>query len=907
MNAPLRQPALAPAITQALTGLRSKIRGYVWAEGLLAAAAWLGIAFWISFAADRLPVLLAYDDPERWVRIVMLAGIAAVLAGIVYWTIFRRIFVALSDRSMAILIERRFRQFDDSLLTTVELHEQPDHAEGFNPEMLDFTSRHALRHAGDVPLADVFNPGPRIRNAILAVVALGSVVAFAVWRQDDFKTWFQRCILLQDDVFWPRYNHLEIVDGKVRKSAVGDDVTIQVKAPEGKVPDNVRIIHSYADGSGGSDNMNKLGAELREEEGQRFQYYTYTYRGLVDSVQFEVVGGDFRLRDCEIIVVDRPRFASVTLDVDFPSYINEQLQRVDVVGQEVAREEEEVPEGSSVRIHCRTNKPLVPGEPGKGTYLVISRGEEGAQQTELLEIQEGDLEFEFNVGRVTEDVRLAFSLLDSDGISTKDPIPLVLTPKLDQPPEVKAAFYGVGEAITPDARLPIRGDITDDYGVVDLRYRYRVEGGLERDAPFLAMPKERRSLLFSQEIAQKENRPEEALDFLERRLAAQAKQRDVDAWRKYAARAKKERGQPPSEAETAPPENSNPPGGDPSSSSSLNFSLQDPPTEPLPDEDAAGEGSGEESAEPMPPTPDPGLPMPVPMPAPPEQPSGEPIVAPEMGEDVDDIDLAAAALQPGQTVIVSIRATDGATVGQGPYTGTSNEHILRVVTAEELRGLLASKELNARINLERVRDEFSLAKLSLDSISFNLDELKPPAAAPTEGETPAPTGEGAPPGEAPPAKMTMERLYEEHLHRCQRAMFKSEENRNELVGITEFFKALRQEYENNRLDTDEVKARLTDGIIKPLERLHVEMYPELDDRLERLMARLNDNVDPNVRDQAHAEVREQAQLIRDTLVDVLAKMKEMENYNEVIRLLREILEEKNALIRETKKASQSLP
>ena len=60
---------------------------------------------------------------------------------------------------------------------------------------------------------------------------------------------------------------------------------------------------------------------------------------------------------------------------------------------------------------------------------------------------------------MTEDVRLSFTLLDTDGIGTKEPIRLTLTPKLDLPPDVKAVFYGIGEAITPDARLPIRGDI----------------------------------------------------------------------------------------------------------------------------------------------------------------------------------------------------------------------------------------------------------------------------------------------------------------------------------------------------------------------------------------------------------------------------------------------------------------
>ncbi len=79
--------------------------------------------------------------------------------------ILRRAFVHLADRSMAVLLERKFGQFQDSLLTTVELAEAPDHAVEFNPEMLVHTQQDALARIADLPLRQVFDLRPLVRRA----------------------------------------------------------------------------------------------------------------------------------------------------------------------------------------------------------------------------------------------------------------------------------------------------------------------------------------------------------------------------------------------------------------------------------------------------------------------------------------------------------------------------------------------------------------------------------------------------------------------------------------------------------------------------------------------------------------------------------------------------------------------
>ena len=128
---------LDPRIRTLLARLRWRIRGYVWLEGLAVSCVWLGLTFWGGLALDYLPVLVGASEMPRLARAVVLVIIAVVLALLLYRWIFRRVFVPLADRNLAMILERRFAGFRDSLVTTVELTEQPDHAESFDLEMLN--------------------------------------------------------------------------------------------------------------------------------------------------------------------------------------------------------------------------------------------------------------------------------------------------------------------------------------------------------------------------------------------------------------------------------------------------------------------------------------------------------------------------------------------------------------------------------------------------------------------------------------------------------------------------------------------------------------------------------------------------------------------------------------------------
>src|SRR6478672_6770682 len=120
--------ALSSDLQSLLAGLRWRIRLYIWAEGIALAVIWLGAMFWVGFGLDYLPVLMGGSEMPAMPRGVLLAATGIVLARILYRWIGRRAFVPIGDRSLALLLERRFFQFNDSLVTAVEMADLPEHA-----------------------------------------------------------------------------------------------------------------------------------------------------------------------------------------------------------------------------------------------------------------------------------------------------------------------------------------------------------------------------------------------------------------------------------------------------------------------------------------------------------------------------------------------------------------------------------------------------------------------------------------------------------------------------------------------------------------------------------------------------------------------------------------------------------
>jgi len=469
---------LDPRLTALLSRLRWRIRVYVWLEGLALGVIWLGLTFWIALALDYLPVLAGASEMPRAARAVVLAIVAAGLAYILFHWVFRRAFVPLANRSMAVLLERRFGMFRDSLVTSVELTERPDHAETFDASMLAHTSQEALSDVDRVRLGAVFNFRPLARSVFGAAILLGTVVVFYAQNQQALAVWVHRAYLLRDEA-WPRSALIEVVgvellgpedapqaatevplipfrDGSL-KVAKGSNLRLKVRAAlKAKVvPQTCTIHYRTADGQRGRVTMNRM--KRSRDEYQQYTFSGKPLQGILTTVQFDVVGYDYRVRDFTIQVVDSPAIVGVDLDCKFPGYMVDEKAGSWLPRTVAWTSSTQLPRGTEVTIRAHTNTPL------KRVDLYLLDTQETRRLDEFSPTD--PQQFAFPAGRLDANLTLDVTLFDTDDVVTERPYRIFITAIPDEAPRVDVRLRGIGTAVTPAVMIPARGTISDDYGV----------------------------------------------------------------------------------------------------------------------------------------------------------------------------------------------------------------------------------------------------------------------------------------------------------------------------------------------------------------------------------------------------------------------------------------------------------
>ncbi len=495
-------PPLPPAIRQQLNTLRAGIRRYVWLEGLAAMAVWTCAAFWGSMAIDWI------FEPPRLVRGAVLAAAGIGLAVVLFRFILRRAFVRLSDGNMATILERHFPQLNDSLLTAVFLRDLSVEASGFSPQMLARTSRMAQQGLANVPLSQVFNPMPLVRKVVIALGLAMAIVLLAVMSPSVLDLWAKRNLLLTN-VMWPRKIRLEAVGftNGVAKVAAGANFDLRVQAYRGDteipvIPEKVEVRYRIEGGGRDRKTMQTIGRPVTSSAAadQALQEYSYPFTGVLSSIHLDIAGGDARLYDLQLTVVPNPNL-NMKLVCEYPPYMERSSLTIESVSSAVPVR---VPIGSRITLYGTADKPLetaridCPAAEGTAAWNRQFRGDAlGRERNEFMYSFEpfpAPTAKETSAGTAgvkgagekaaagtdpsakPHDVAIQFTLRDTDGLKTRDPLVLNLVAVPDEAPEVKVHLVGTREpVVTPKGRLPVTGTITDDHGLGRAWFDYTVE------------------------------------------------------------------------------------------------------------------------------------------------------------------------------------------------------------------------------------------------------------------------------------------------------------------------------------------------------------------------------------------------------------------------------------------------
>ena len=781
------KPQIATDITRLLSALRWRIRTYVWIEGFSVAVVWVGLTFWASLAVDYLPVLLGASELPREARAVLLGVIGIVLAWILYRWVLRRTFVRMTNRSMAMLLERRFSHFHDSLITSVELNNaevDPD----TSVQMLSQTQSSAVGNLRQVTLSSVFDARPLVFSLIGAVMLTGSIGLFYVVQANAFLLGVERIYGLGDTP-WPRNAKIEVVGVSVPQSSHGNagavlatrvpfvdkhvkvargaSVTLTVRADGAAkyVPDVCTIHYRTAEGDRGRVNMTRIG---RIRDGyQTYSYNGKPFKGILSTVKFDVVGYDHRLRGYTMQVVDAPAVVGVDLRCKFPKYmVNEKL------GLWLQRDVplssgSQLPVGTEVSIIAKSNKAL-------REVRVFDTLTEKSRTLDLESLDDDKYGFVIPLGKIHDNVSLEVSLIDMDDVTSERSHRIYIGVIEDQAPIVNISLRGVGTAVTPDVLIPIQGTVRDDYGVARSWLDVLIGDGESQELPLV--------LAKGSSVSAK-------IDFRARR----------------------------------------------------------------------GDG---------------------------------------------DI-----AIEAGDTLSLIVKSADRCDLQGLPNVGVSDHYQLEVVTPDELLSRLESRELGLRKRFEQVVVEVAEMRDSLVRVKTEGPEAETPGADPEDRNSEVDQLDVDSSDAAAVREAIAKRKWALRLLRSQRAIFQAQKSAQETLGIAASFEDIRTELINNRVETEDRKERLQKRIVEPLNQIGQTLFPELETRLEVLVAAMDQNIDAlaatgkeDADTVAFADsALEQANDVLLAMQHVLDNMLDIESFNELLDLVRGIIRDQERMIIETKK------
>jgi len=441
--------------------LRWLVRSYVCVDGLAAIVLVLGLAFWLCLGIDW-----AFE-PAPLGRCVMwgLSLLTATYAAVRY--LFGPLGARLSNTNLALLLERNFPKLKQSVITTVEAADRRRATPVGNEKLLQSTSQEATTALRGLRLREIFRLGPLLWKSGLALFMLSSIAAFALLQSEVFGFWLQRMQL--DLQPWPREVELSVVgfreiDGRrVVNVARDDDFELQVQASirEGhRSPEQVEIRYRLADGRRGRDMMTRIGEAIPGRDDA--QLYRYQFKKVAADLKFDLVGGDDRLRNLQLRVVERPQIFRMVLECEFPAYLQRTPQTIPVSGRV------ELPEGTQAICRIEANKSL------KSVEV-----HDPAQQVDLPTSLDAknDRQVSFPVAVGQEDRVLLVSMHDQDGVGNREPYRVVFSVVVDQPPEVSVQLQGIGSAVTPQAKIPLSGQVTDEYGLQATWIAYQIDKG----------------------------------------------------------------------------------------------------------------------------------------------------------------------------------------------------------------------------------------------------------------------------------------------------------------------------------------------------------------------------------------------------------------------------------------------
>jgi len=837
---------LPPEAVSVLDRLRSRIRSYVLWEGISLVVVVFGALFWGSFVLDWGYFQLSRLELPRWFRAtVLIVGIGLLAAAAVSW-IALRLFRAFRMKALAMVLERRFSELDDRLITAVEAAESGEATSSpITSAMLRQTIVEAARTASGLDLGSVFDRKPLRRAVITASVLVASILGLAVTNGAAMERWVAGYLGLRDG-YWPRETELVVkviaqpgdrlreFTGGHYEHAKGSDLSLQIEvAPHKKAPEQVRLDARLAGGRG------NVRAYLTRVGDQPFRH---TLAGLLDDADIWVTGGDFtNARPYRVQVVQPPEVQSVTLHCLFPEYtgLNERVGGKAVrAQQQVNGAQTSLPLATDFILTATTNKPLhhmrIEGDAGAERWEIELRVDDSSgpasasrpawpPATIALKSQDGRPEI-----RLPLPVDAGHLIWSSGRDSVA--LPFVLAPDgATKLPELLRAAAESKQPLAFPIPLPpdtaLRIVLEDADGITSTAPAKFTINGIVDQPPLVTT--ELKGIGSS--ITRKARVPIAGLltdDYGVVSARFDYKVDDAEQWS-------------PRELQTSPP------------SSLREFALRRAEDEPF-----------------------------------------------------ERFDVLPLDLSIKQRFTLTVSALDGCTVGEA-HRALGQKYVFNIVSEEELLSMLYLREINIRKRFEQIITEMKQTRNDLKQArgpagAVRVGRALLPVESSTGASAKETTGKSAHPT-TDAAKLDDEKLAavaQALSSSADRSLHAIRKNSVETAGVETSFADIREELVNNAADTPQLMERLDDKIIAPLHRINGTDFPSADSALGLFKLALEKNTDPTG---SLDEATDTLDSIIEKMELILTEMRELAKFHEVVEQLKANIKSLQDLHEETKR------
>ncbi|MEK0425732.1 MAG: hypothetical protein RJB11_1823 [Planctomycetota bacterium] len=456
-------------------------------QGIAVLLIWLLGSFIAFGLIDYLPTRFGADESPRIVRLIMLVIIAAGTIGILYHYFWNRWLVRWSDSALALAIERRYPEFQSTLVTTVQAagpsarlkSKDLDAIEHPNrPGMIELAARKAVDKIASIDVRSLVQLSTLQWELGLLAATLGLFGVGSLLHPDLVSHWSKRLYGLSDAP-WPRRTSLGVVGLELdvppfTNSPTRDRYLVPMEnnrllAPKGS---SVRLRTTAKDLL--AEPYDKCALHYRDRSGNRGRASMLSYsssnprefildgpplEAINDNLWFSIVGGDARLSNLVLETVDAPLALSTNLDVSYPSYLQRSTKTTWGNERLEFRNGMRLPQGTQVGFWIRANKPI-----RKIDVMQVSgaSGEDSTKQY-TVELDKPALEFAIPSTVLLGNLFVELRLWDDLGLCSTRVQQYVIAATADKVPEIDFVLEGISTAITENAKLPIRRKIKDDY------------------------------------------------------------------------------------------------------------------------------------------------------------------------------------------------------------------------------------------------------------------------------------------------------------------------------------------------------------------------------------------------------------------------------------------------------------